>query len=78
MNLMAYSEKAVERLERTVPERAARAVKAAYKHNLNAGQTVLIVSNGILYSVQPDMRRIAIKSVPKRFKIAKGTKIKLN
>ena len=67
---MAYSERAVERLE--------RAVKAAYKRNLNAGQTILIVANGILYRVQSDLSRTAIKSVPKRFKIPKGTKIKLD
>lgn len=64
-------------MEELMPERAAQAVEAAYKESITAGHTVLIVANDTLYSVSPDQTRTAIKAVPKRTKVVKGTRIKL-
>ena len=75
--LMPYSEKAVRKMEREIPAKAARAVKAAYKATMNAGYQILIVSDGVLYSVLPGGGRTAIRSVPKRTVVPKGTKIKI-
>jgi predicted dinucleotide-utilizing enzyme len=75
---MPYNEKAIRRIERAVPERASKAIKAAYKEALHAGQDVLIVSNAKLYKIKPDGQREFIRDVPKRVAVTKGQKIRLH
>lgn len=65
-------------LEARFPALAARAVKAAYKRTLKAGNSVLIVSNGSLIKVNPDKSREVIRELPKSTKIPKGTTFKIN
>lgn len=74
---MAYSSKAREKMERLVPEKAAKAVKVAYKEALNAGRTILIVANGKLFRVAPDGTRTELRAVPKRIPAVKGARLKI-
>ena len=74
---MPYDERAIRKMESAVPEKASRAIKAAYKDALNAGHVVLIVNNGGLYRVKPDGLREFVREVPKRIAVTKGQKIRL-
>jgi hypothetical protein len=72
---MAYSEKKIEELERSVPERAIQAVKAAYRQNFNAGLSTLIVENAILYRVNADFSRTPISKCQSGFLSGKARSI---
>ncbi|MBS1703696.1 MAG: hypothetical protein JST12_18680 [Armatimonadetes bacterium] len=74
---MAYSPKALREIERSVPERAAKAVRQAYRKSLNAGHSVLIIEDGKLCRVSPDLSKTVLRSVRPAIKIAKGTKFKI-
>lgn len=75
---MPYNDKAIQKMEIAVPEKASKAIKAAYKQALNAGQAVLIVLDGALYRVNPTGEREFIRPVPKRIAVTKGQKIRLH
>lgn len=74
---MQYSDKQATKMERQVPEKAAKAFKAAYKQTLNAGCKVLIVSDGKLIEVSPDLQRKVLRNVATGPVVPKGTKRKL-
>jgi hypothetical protein len=74
---MSYSNKDIEKMERAIPEKAARAVKVAYKKAINSGQSVLLAVNGRLYQVVLGETRKEIKQIPGRIPIQRGLKIKL-
>ncbi len=71
------AKKPIHKLEKTIPERAARATKDAYKAAINSGRTVLIAKNGQLIKIHPDMRREVLKVIPKGLPVKKGTRIKI-
>lgn len=64
----------IERLEKLVPEKAARAVRSAYRNALRRGHEVLIVRNGSLVRVLPNDVRIKVKEVASRIPAVKGKK----
>ena len=64
-------------MERTVPQRAAEAVAVAYNASLKAGNSVLVLSNGVIYRVGPDMMRVKVKVASTGVRIQKGTKFKI-
>jgi|GEM_PF-6463255 len=74
---MAEKRLPLEKLERSIPDRAARAVKVAYKNAINSGHSVLIASNGRLFQVNPDMSRQELAKLPQASKVKKGTRTKL-
>ena len=74
---MAGKRLPLEKLEWSIPDRAARAVKVAYKNAINPGHSVLIASNGRLIQVNPDMSRQELAKLPQASKVKKGTRIKL-
>ncbi len=77
---MSYSmmnNRNVDTLDRTIPARAAKAAKRAYKEAIAAGFKVLIVSNGSLYEVGPNSARRRIRFVGHRIQVKKGTRIKV-
>jgi len=73
-NTVAYSRSASEKMERQIPDKAAKAIKAAYKLALNSGDTVLAASNGLLYQVSVDGKKTVVKTIGKPFPVAIGTK----
>jgi hypothetical protein len=74
---MSYRPDKAEKMELAVPEKAAKAFRAAYRHSLNSGFKVLIVDGGKLVEVSPDFRRTEIRPVAALTKIAKGTTYKI-
>lgn len=74
---MAYVGKAIDKMEQLVPEKAAKAVKAAYKRALNKAGGVLVVEDGTIYRVTSDGTRSVVKRVDKKIPVKKGTKLKI-
>ena len=74
---MAYSNKAIEKMERSIPEKAAKAVKVAYKQAINSGQPVLVSSHGALFEIVLGEYRKEVKRLPARIQIQKGTRFKI-
>ncbi len=64
----------IERLEKLVPEKAAKAVRSAYRTALRGGHEVLVVRNGSLVRVLPNEVRITVKEVASRIPAEKGKK----
>ncbi len=74
---MDQMQESMEQSENSVPERAEKALDAAYERSLAAGHPVLVISNDHLVRINPDHSRTVLRAVPKRYRIAKGTKLKI-
>jgi hypothetical protein len=74
---MKNNEKAIEYLEKHIPELAEAAVKQAYWQSLAAGNRVLISDNGVLTEVFPDGTTKIIEKNKPFVKVQKGQIIKL-
>lgn len=64
-------------MELEVPEKVGKAFRAAYRQSLKAGFRVLIVHQGKLVEVSPDLKRRQIRSVAHPAMIPKGTMFKM-
>ena len=64
----------IDKLEKLVPEKAAKAVRSAYREAIRGGHEVLIVRNGNLVRVMPNDVRVTIKKVARRIPAVKGTR----
>lgn len=75
--IMALSEKALDYLEKHIPELAEVAFKQAYWAALASGSSVLVSENGSLVEVFPDGTRQFIKKLPAWIPVRRGQKIEL-
>jgi hypothetical protein len=74
---MEKNEKAIDYLEKHIPEMAVAAVKQAYWQALASGSSVLISENGVLKEIFPDGTSKIIKKGKPHTKTRKGQIIKL-
>lgn len=70
-------EKAIEYLEKHIPEMAEAAVKQAYWQALASGSSVLVSENGAINEVFPDGTVKFIKKIKPRFAAEKGRVIEI-
>jgi hypothetical protein len=59
------SDKALDALEKRIPALAASATREAYEHVLQAGLSVLVSDQGVIYEVRPDGSRVEVKRIEK-------------
>lgn len=74
---MSLSEKAIDNLEKLIPELAEGAFKEAYFAALASGSSVLICENDNLVEVFPDGKRQIIKRLPPSTRVTRGQKLEL-
>lgn len=74
---MSQNEKAVEYLERHIPEMAESAVKQAYWQALASGSSVLVSDGGFLKEIFPDGTVKNIRENKPFSKVQKGQVIKI-
>jgi len=70
-------EKAIEYLEKHIPEMAEAAVRAAYWQALALGSSVLVSENGVINEVFPDGTIKFLKNIPPRIEMEKGKVIEI-
>ncbi len=70
-------EKAIEYLEKHIPEMAEAAVKQAYWQALASGSSVLVSENGVINEVFPDGTIKFVKNINPRLATEKGKVIKI-
>ena len=70
-------EKAIEYLEKHIPEMAEAAVKQAYWQALASGSSVLVSENGVINEVFPDGTIKFLKNIPPRVEMEKGRVIEI-
>jgi hypothetical protein len=70
-------EKAIEYLEKHIPEMAEAAVKQAYWQALASGSSVLVSENGAINEVFPDGTIKFLKNIPPRIEMEKGRVIEI-
>lgn len=69
-----------ERVNSLVPQKALRAVKAAYKETLRSlegDDYVLITQHGKLIRIDSELKRTPIGTVPRRVSLPRGLKYKV-
>lgn len=74
---MDLSEKALDFLEKRIPELAEGAFKQAYLAALASGSSVLVSENGSLVEVFPDGHRKFIKKLSSWIPVKRGQKLEL-
>jgi len=74
---MNLSEKALDYLEKHIPELAELAFKQAYWAALASGSTVLVSENGNLVEVSPDGYRKIIKKLSPWIPVTCGQKLEI-
>jgi hypothetical protein len=75
--IMDLSEKALDYLEKHIPELAELAFKQAYWAALASGSSVLVSENGSLVEVFPDGTRKFIKKLPPWIPVKRGQKLEI-
>ena len=70
-------EKAIEYLEKHIPEMAEAAVRQAYWQALASGSSVLVSENGVINEVFPDGTVKFLKNIPPRIEMEKGRVIEI-
>ena len=70
-------EKAIEYLEKHIPEMAEAAVKQAYWQALASGSSVLVSENGVINEVFPDGTIKFVKNIAPRVAMEKGRVIEI-
>ena len=70
-------EKAIEYLEKHIPEMAEAAVKQAYWQALASGSSVLVSENGVINEVFPDGTIKFVKNIAPRVAMKKGRVIEI-
>jgi len=70
-------EKAIEYLEKHIPEMAEAAIRTAYWQALASGSSVLVSENGVINEVFPDGTIKFLKNIPPRIEMEKGKVIEI-